>query len=1004
MHSRPPTRSAPSRPATSHTAAASTTAADQGDWLISLLPSRGTARDVGVVALDKEFGHVVVTQYTDSSTFVKTVHLCKTKPPSIILLPQTALDSVRGKRRSMAAIDEEADEGGETAASGVNSETALLVKSLEEVFPSVPLVGVVRKYWNEQAGFEFLTQLIAHDAERVAVLTACKSKYYALSAAAALFKYLESAHGMVYPPRSVKIRYASLEGTCLIDHESAKNLELVANLLNKNSKQHLLGLLNRCFTPMGTRLLRSSILSPLTDPNIIDTRLDTVEELVNHEERFRSIRKALEPLKNLDLDKITSRLLTSTSATRGFTTTKSISRSSLFPSTSSSNDPSIRISQKLAHLLSLRLFLQTLPSLRSSVENSDSTLLRQIERILADEKLEEIAAVVRDGVNQDVWGGAGVGGGEDGERGKKAGGGGRRGLVGKHARLFAIKAERKKLLDVARETYRENQTDAYDLLTSYQSTYSLTSLQLVSVGGGGGGGFGSGGGAGSAGFVLTCEKGEWEEKGWGTAGNGRGEGKVFINITKKGKTYQMSTLDLKKRNARIMESEQEILLMSDEILDEMIDDIKGHIACLYRCAEGLAMLDILAGFADVSKKFEYVRPEWTSTLALKSARHPLHEVFRTGLDGSFVPNDTYASDAASFQLIFGPNMSGKSTLLRQTALLHVMAQIGCFVPAAYASFRPISYLLTRLSNDDNLEASLSTFASEMSTMATILSTLSLHAAGGEGEDEEGGNGRERMEGKGSLVIVDELGRGTSPEEGIGVAHAVAEEIIKSKAFCFFATHFKELSKTLSRYPNVVSLHLETEVDTSQPDYSLTFHHRVVDGPNQLTHYGLELAKLAKLPQPVLDKARLVSITLDSLQSDRAERAKKGKSGEAARLGRRRRGLLQLKTSLEDLASSRINDPALLRAMVKELQEESVKMLAETMPLERNRAVEANTETEEAGEGMVAGTTDVTEGFSTDELEDGTKGMQEGQSEVVSEDEQEGPLVAFQEEEMMLDFD
>lgn len=156
-------------------------------------------------------------------------------------------------------------------------------------------------------------------------------------------------------------------------------------------------------------------------------------------------------------------------------------------------------------------------------------------------------------------------------------------------------------------------------------------------------------------------------------------------------------------------------------------------------------------------------------------------------------SDTYASDAASFQLINGPNMSGKSTLLRQIALLHVMAQIGCFVPAAYASFRPISALLTRLSNDDNLESSLSTFASEMATMSMILAALQAH------------------EGRRCLVIVDELGRGTSPEEGVGIAFAIAEEIIRSKvrspsrlralvrsfahpascqAFCFFATHFK----------------------------------------------------------------------------------------------------------------------------------------------------------------------------------------------------------------------
>jgi DNA mismatch repair protein MSH4 len=108
-------------------------------------------------------------------------------------------------------------------------------------------------------------------------------------------------------------------------------------------------------------------------------------------------------------------------------------------------------------------------------------------------------------------------------------------------------------------------------------------------------------------------------------------------------------------------------------------------------------------------------------------------------------------------------MSGKSTLLRQIALMYIMAQVGCFVPAAYASFRVISGLLSRLGNDDSIEASLSTFASEMSTMSMILGAL-------EGEEGKGG----------VLVLVDELGRGTSPEEGVGIAHALAERIIESK--------------------------------------------------------------------------------------------------------------------------------------------------------------------------------------------------------------------------------
>ncbi|GAA5871540.1 hypothetical protein JCM8547_001367 [Rhodosporidiobolus lusitaniae] len=925
MPTRPPTRShasAPlSRPGTARTTAttAESSAPDSnGDWILALLPSRGPARDVGVVALDKELGHVVVTQFTDSSTFVKTLHLCRSKPPSVLLVPQTALQSASGKRAGrgvgVAAVEEEdEDEEEEVGRRGARSEAALLVKSLQEAFPGTPVAGVIRKYWNEQAGFEFLAQFLIHDADSTSVLTACKSHYYALSAACALFKYLETAHGVTFTKKSLKIRYAPLEGTCAIDRDSARDLELVANLLSKSSKQHLLGMLNKCYTPMGTRLLRSNILGPLTDPVIIDTRLDTVEELVNSEERFRAVRKALEPLKSLDLDKITSRLLTSTSPTKGFSSGgDSGSRSSLFPSfsLSSSSDPSARISAKLTHLLSLRTFLTSLPLLRSSVEGAESTLLRQVERILSDERLDEVARAVREGVNQDVWAAEGTG--------KKGGGGGGAmggGQTGKQARLFAIRAERKRLLDVARETYRENVSDAHDLADALRvqqndACETLETLSLVPTG--------------NSGFVLQVTKDEWEEKGGARGWKG------FVNVSKKGKKIEMSTLDLKKRNARILESEQEILLMSDEILDEMFDAIRGNIACLYRSAEALAMLDMLAAFADVSGKNDYVRPEWTDTLAIKAGRHPLHEQFRM-TDGSFVPNDTYADQAASFQLIYGPNMSGKSTLLRQTALLHVVAQIGCYVPALYASFRPISALLTRLSNDDSIESSLSTFASEMTTMSSVLSTLHAH------------NGGDGGEGRACLVIVDELGRGTSPEEGVGIAHAIAEEIIKSKAFCFFATHFKELSRTLARYPNVASLHLETEIDPSQPDFSMTFHHRLMDGITPHAHYGLELAKIAKLPQPVLYKAQLVSATLASLEKDGKSRS------TVSKVVRRRRELSRLHCTLREFANSRLSNSSTLLAILKDLQSETIQMLTETaIP----RAVKVEKESEESlREGM-----------------------------------------------------
>ncbi|KAL8279193.1 hypothetical protein RQP46_008449 [Phenoliferia psychrophenolica] len=712
-------------------------------WVVALLGARGVGREIGVAAALTSVGKVIVTQFADSPSFVKVTHLLTTRPPSVILCPPSFLGA--STNPSYAVTGENA------AGAQAGDEGTMLVRSLRAAWPDTPIQPVARKFWNEQTGFEFLTQLTVNDEERTGTILAIKSKFYALSALSALFKYLES-QALVFPPRSLRISYSPLEGTCLIDGDTAANLELVFNLVSRKSKQHLLGLLNSCYTPMATRLLRTNILGPLTDVTVINTRLDAVEELVGSEERFTAIRKALEPLKKVDVDKLVGQLATSPRP----------------QSLSSTADPSKEAEQKVARALLLRTVLTTLPALRGALQGMEAGLIQTIGKILDDERLDEMLDAIHDTINVDAQAVL--------QKGS---------LAAKNVRIYAIKSQKRKLLDVARETYKENLNDAFEmgesLATKFGLDISMTHTQN--------------------GFVFSCPNVELDEKPLP---------KMFIHPVKKGKKTEFTSMDLKKKNARLAESVQEVFLMSNEILDHLFDDIRTDIASLFRAAEAIAMLDMIAAFADVASKNSYVRPEWTETLAISAGRHPLHEQFRLR-DGAFVPNDTYASDAASFQIV------GKSTLLRQIALLHIMAQIGCYVPATYASFRVVDCILSRLSNEDSIEAGLSTFSREMSQMAMITSSMSSC--------------------KQCLLIIDELGRGTSPSDGLAIAHALAEEVIKTKCFCFFATHFKELSMTLSRFPNVVSLHLETDVDVSQADYSLIFHHRVSDGVTPITHYG-----------------------------------------------------------------------------------------------------------------------------------------------------------------------
>ncbi|ORY32843.1 DNA mismatch repair protein MutS [Naematelia encephala] len=201
---------------------------------------------------------------------------------------------------------------------------------------------------------------------------------------------------------------------------------------------------------------------------------------------------------------------------------------------------------------------------------------------------------------------------------------------------------------------------------------------------------------------------------------------------------------------------------------------------------------------------------------------------------------------SAFQLVQGPNMSGKSTFIRQVGLLNIQAMLGCFVPAEYASFRLHDSLLSRLSNDDLVEKSLSTFAAEMATSAMILGMATPR----------------------SLILIDELGRGTAPQEGFGLSHAIGEALIRTKAFVYFATHFHDLATTLCSHPGVVNVHLEVEHNRHDPnsaEFGTVFQYRVVEGPNREEHYGLELAKLASLPLKVMTRAREVAYKLTELE-------------------------------------------------------------------------------------------------------------------------------------------
>jgi len=290
------------------------------------------------------------------------------------------------------------------------------------------------------------------------------------------------------------------------------------------------------------------------------------------------------------------------------------------------------------------------------------------------------------------------------------------------------------------------------------------------------------------------------------------------------------TDELKKVEGEILGANDRILALEQAVFGEIRGFIATKLELIQRTAAAVSEVDTLCSFAQVSLENNYVKPEITmdSIVDIKDGRHPVIEQIL--LDHPFTPNDVYLDKSDNRLLIItGPNMSGKSTFMRQTAIIVLMAQIGCFVPARYAKIGVVDRIFTRVGASDDLTAGQSTFMVEMNEVAEILQNAT----------------------KSSLVILDEIGRGTSTFDGISIAKSVAEHI-SQKIGCktLFATHYHELITMEKDYKGVKNF----SVAVSKRGDDIKFLHKIVPGGTD-DSYGIEVAKLAGLPNKVIQRAK-----------------------------------------------------------------------------------------------------------------------------------------------------
>lgn len=290
------------------------------------------------------------------------------------------------------------------------------------------------------------------------------------------------------------------------------------------------------------------------------------------------------------------------------------------------------------------------------------------------------------------------------------------------------------------------------------------------------------------------------------------------------------TPELHELQHEITVAKNQIEVVQKDLFDRVKQTVAYHIGSLRRMAHALAHADALLSLAFVAYHNGYVRPELHAQgpIAIQKGRHP---VIEQTLDHQFIANDTRLDDAHAFHIITGPNMGGKSTYMRQVALICIMAHIGSFVPAQSAHIAILDRIFTRIGAGDNLAEGKSTFLVEMEETAAI-----CHAATNR-----------------SLVILDEVGRGTSTFDGLAIAQAVIEYLhthVKSR--CLFATHYHELTRLSKQLPGVVCYTADSKQTESGIRFLYTIKQGVANGS-----FGLEVAKLAELPAPVIERAQAI---------------------------------------------------------------------------------------------------------------------------------------------------
>ena len=571
----------------------------------------------------------------------------------------------------------------------------------------------------------------------------------AVSAAGALLRYLRDLQpgGVPHLARPVVERTGS---TMPVDEMTRRNLELVESMRGGGIAGTLLGVIDRTVTPMGARLLRQWVLTPLVARDAIDERLDAVGALADDLITRQALREALDGVRDIE------RLAGKTAAGRA--TPREVGALG----TSLGRLPAVEVAlQRIRPRGVLRDILARWDACADLASDVASTLVERPPAAIGDE------SAVRAGVDSEL----------DALRAIRDGG--RDGIASIQSRerertgIASLKVGYNKVFGYYIEVTNANTRLVPD---DYQRRQTLAGAERY----------------------VTPELKEFEEK--------------------------------------VLTASERIETRERELFEGLRARVGAQIARLQCAATIVAQLDVLAALAEVAEREGYTRPEMTDEFALEivGGRHPVVE--RMMPRDKFIPNDVTLTEDARLIVLTGPNMAGKSTILRQVGLIVLLAQVGSFVPAQRARIGVVDRVFTRVGASDNLVRGQSTFMVEMAETSAI-----LHTATGR-----------------SLVLLDEIGRGTSTYDGVSIAWAVSEHLHDTvRCKTIFATHYHELTQLADELAAVRNF----TVEVREIGDEVLFLHRLRPGGADRS-YGIEVGRLAGLPPAVLTRARTILSRLE----------------------------------------------------------------------------------------------------------------------------------------------